>query len=116
MRILLDECMPRGLRRDLAPHQVHTVQELGFAGLKNGALLEQSVAAGIEVFLTLDRGIEYQQRVPALSIAIIAVRARSNDIAELRPIMPAVLGAITNAPPGRVTRVPSKDGSTDPTL
>ena len=105
MRILLDECMPRGLRRDLAGHEVYTVQELGFAGLANGALLQQAVAAGIEVFLTVDRGIEHQQYVEAIPIAVIALRARSNDIVDLRPLIPAALAAIGSALSGRVTRI-----------
>lgn len=98
--------MPRGLRRDLTGHQVHTVQELGFAGLTNGTLLQQAVAAGIKVFLTVDRGIEHQQHIPAFPIAFIAIRAPSNDVVDLRPLMPAVLKAISSAQAGRVTRIP----------
>jgi hypothetical protein len=63
---LLDECMPRPLRRDLPDHEVRTVQEQGWAGLENGELLRLAAAAGFEVFLTVDRGVELQQQVPAL--------------------------------------------------
>jgi len=31
MRLLLDECVPRKLRSDLEGHDVHTVQEMGWA-------------------------------------------------------------------------------------
>jgi hypothetical protein len=99
--------MPRGLRHDLTGHQVQTVQDLGFAGLSNGALLRQATAAGIEVFLTVDRGIEHQLHIPAIPIAVIALRARSNDIADLRPLMRAVIESVSKAPAGRVTQIPS---------
>jgi hypothetical protein len=36
MRVLLDECVPRALRNDLPGHEVKTVAELGWAGVKNG--------------------------------------------------------------------------------
>jgi hypothetical protein len=42
MRLLLDECLPRQLKRELAGHDVVTVPEAGLAGLKNGALLRRA--------------------------------------------------------------------------
>lgn len=59
MRVLLDECLPRRLKAELPDHDVRTVQEEGWAGLKNGALLR--VAAGrFDVLLTVDRRIAFQ--------------------------------------------------------
>jgi uncharacterized protein DUF5615 len=60
MRILLDECMPQLLRRDIVGHEVSTVAEMGWAGIKNGKLLTLA-EAHFDVLLTVDRGIEYQQ-------------------------------------------------------
>jgi len=57
MRVLLDECVPRQLRRDLADFDVHTVQEMGWAGVKNGALLELA-ATKCDVLFTVDRDLE----------------------------------------------------------
>ena len=39
MRVLLDECVPRALREELLGHDVTTVAETGWAGVKNGELL-----------------------------------------------------------------------------
>ena len=39
MRILLDECVPRPLKRELLGHDVHTVPEMGWSGKRNGELL-----------------------------------------------------------------------------
>ena len=69
MRILLDECLLRRLRRGLTGHDVRTVQEIGWAGTKNGVLLRRAVDGGFEVFITVDRSLEYQQHVPGLGLA-----------------------------------------------
>lgn len=106
MRVLLDECLPRQLVRDLPGHDVTTVQREGWAGTKNGALLRLAAEAGFEAFVTGDRGVEYQQRVAALPFGVVALRAPSNDVADLRPLMPAVLAALPTLRPGHLVRVP----------
>lgn len=106
MRVLLDECLPWGLRRDLAGHEITTVQRMGWAGTKNGALLPLIARAGFPAFLTIDKGIEFQQRVAGLPFGVVALRAPSNDIADLRPLMPAVLAALPALAPGQLIRIP----------
>jgi hypothetical protein len=88
MRVLLDECVPRALRQELP--EVKTVAEVGWAGLKNGELLELA-ARQFDVLLTVDRSLEYQQNFAGAVLAIIVVHAPNNDFAVLRPVMPAVL-------------------------
>ena len=63
MRVLLDEQLPRHLTRELRGHEVSTVQQKGWAGLKNGELLRRAADAGFEVFLTADRNLEFQQNL-----------------------------------------------------
>ena len=104
MRVLLDECVPRALRAELSGHEVKTVAEAGWAGLKNGALL-QLAATRFDILLTVDRNLEYQQNFAGLTIAVIVIDVPSNDIAVLRPLMPAVLEALPKAKPGVVTHV-----------
>ena len=104
MRVLLDECVPRGLRTELPGHEVKTVAEAGWAGVKNGALL-QLAANHFDVLLTVDRNLEYQQSFSALTIAVIVIDVPSNDIDVLRPFMPAVLNALPNLKPGAVAHV-----------
>ncbi|HJX09788.1 MAG TPA: DUF5615 family PIN-like protein [Candidatus Binatia bacterium] len=104
MRVLLDECFPRGLRVELPGHEVTTVAEAGWAGVKNGALL-QLAATRFEVLLTVDRNLEYQQKYSGLTIAVIVVDAPSNDVEVLRPLMPKVLEALPMAKSGVVTHV-----------
>jgi hypothetical protein len=104
MRVLLDECFPRALRAELPGHEVTTVAEAGWAGVKNGALL-QLAATRFEVLLTVDRNLEYQRNFSGLTIAVIVVDAPSNDVEVLRPLMPKVREALPTVRPGVVTHV-----------
>ena len=104
MRVLLDECVPRVLRRELPGHEVKTVAEAGWAGVKNGELL-QLAANEFDVLITVDRGLEYQQNFTGVSIAVVVIHAQSNDVVLLRPLMSAVLNAMLNAKRGAVTHV-----------
>ncbi|HWB48692.1 MAG TPA: DUF5615 family PIN-like protein [Stellaceae bacterium] len=105
MLILLDEQLPRGLTRHLSPHQVRTVQQSGWAGLRNGALLRHAAAVGFEVFVTADRNLTYQQNLGGSPLRIVVLGARSNKFADLLPLVPAVLLAIEEARPGEIRRV-----------
>ena len=59
MRLLLDECVPKPIKRELPNHVVKTVQDMGWAGVKNGVLL-QLANGTFDALLTVDQGIEYQ--------------------------------------------------------
>src|ERR1700730_5442902 len=99
MRVLLDECVPRALRKELVGHEVSTVAEAGWAGVKNGELL-QLAAGQFDLLLTVDRSLEYQQNFAGLTHAVIVVHAPSSEVDVLRPWMPAVLAAISEIKPG----------------
>lgn len=104
MRILLDECLPRKLKREFGEHEVFTVPEMRWAGIKNGSLLKLAEAQ-FDIFVTIDSNLEYQQNVITFNIAIIALVAKSNDVETLRPLMPKVNEAIPNAEKGKVWHV-----------
>lgn len=104
MRLLLDECVPRRLGQSLARHDVQTVQQAGWSGLKNGELLTKA-AESFDVFVTVDQGIRYQQNIVAYDICVVALAARTNDIKDLRPLVPRLLEMLADARPGQVLRV-----------
>ena len=83
MRVLLDECVPRALRKELTGHEVKTVAEAGWAVVKNGELLELA-ARQFDLLLMVDRNLEYQQNFSDISLAVIVIHAPSNDVAVLR--------------------------------
>ena len=72
MRLLLDESLPRGLKRDLAAHEVVTVPEQGWAGKDNGELLGLADKQ-FDVFVTADQGIEYQQNLAGFGLAVVTL-------------------------------------------
>lgn len=102
MRIILDECVNARLARELTGHDVRTVGQMGWAGVKNGALLK-SVSGQCDVFLTVDRGFEHQQNVRQLPFAIVLLKTPSNKMSDLRPRLAALLDALQHAKPGSVT-------------
>ncbi len=105
MRILLDECAPRRLRRGLASHDVRTVQEMGWSGKKNGELLQLMAAQRFEVFLTVDQNIRHQQNLQGAGIAVVIMIAVTNRLADLMPLLPSVNAALGSIKPGDVVEV-----------
>jgi hypothetical protein len=104
MRALLDEQIPRALSRLLTGHQVDTVAGRGWAGVKNGELLRR-MTGDYDVLVTMDRGIEHQQNLPALPFGILLIRAPSNRMVHLAPLVPAMLEALIDLRPGRLVQV-----------
>lgn len=101
MRVLLDECLPGRLKRDLAGHDARTGPEMGWASKRNGELLRLAERE-FDAFLTVDRKLPYQQNLPTFQIGIIVMLARSNTLLDLRPLIPEVLLALTRVKPGEV--------------
>lgn len=105
MRILLDECVPKGLKREFGPgHLVLTVAEAGWAGTKNGQLLSLA-ASKFDAFVTSDTNLEYQQTLAKSSIVVVLLIAASNDINALRPLVPAVLSVLETATKGQFVKI-----------
>ena len=104
MRVLLDECVPRKLKRELPSHEVVTVTENGWSGFKNGELL--ALAEGkFDVFLTVDQNLSPQQNLKRFDIGIILIVARNNRFKTLLPLMPEVLAAIARIEAGQIIGV-----------
>jgi predicted nuclease of predicted toxin-antitoxin system len=106
MRLLLDEHLPMGLSAELHGHAVDTVSGRGWTGIKNGELLRR-MTGQYDVLVTMDRSIEFQQRLSTLPFGIVLVRARSNRMQDLRPLVPSILSALDAVEPGRIRRVGS---------
>jgi hypothetical protein len=70
VKILIDESLPRYLKRLLADHDVQTVQDMGWAGLKNGPLLLRAESL-FDLFLTADKNLRYQQNLRGRTLSII---------------------------------------------
>ena len=104
MRILLDENIPIGFSVLLMEHDVSTVKGLGWTGVKNGELLRRA-CGHFEVFVTLDRSVEFQQNIRALPFGVVVVIARSSRISDLSLVLPHILRAVVRIKPGNVETV-----------
>ena len=104
MRVLLDECVPRQLKRDLVGFDVRTTQEMGWAGTKNGALLGLAEEQFDAVF-SVDRGLGDALNVQSARIGVVILAVGSTDPVVLRPHMPKVVDALQQVRRGQVLRV-----------
>jgi hypothetical protein len=107
--VLFDESVPHDVAAATAAaapeHVVATVQGLGWAGTKNGALLRAARGAGYEVLVTTDRNMRHQQNIPASGLAVLVLRARSSRVPDLLAVVPPLLVALSGAAPGTVTEL-----------
>lgn len=106
MKLLLDECIDRRLAQEIKDHEVVTVSEAGWAGLKNGELLRLAQAQ-FDVFVTVDRNLSFQQHLPQFNVAVIVLQARTNRLEDLRPLVPRLRRIPATAPKGQVTWISS---------
>jgi predicted nuclease of predicted toxin-antitoxin system len=106
VNILLDECVPARLARELAPHSVTTVQRRGWAGIKNGDLLALAQNE-FDVLITVDRNVSEEQDLTHFTIALVLLRAATNRLEHLRPLAGKVLEKLADAPAGVVSVVSS---------
>jgi hypothetical protein len=105
MRILLDECVPRPLKRQLTQYDVSTVTEMGWAGTKNGALLKRMQAEQFTILLTTDQNLRYQQNLQQAGVAVVVMVALSNRLPDLIPLIPQVCEVLETIAPGQVIEV-----------
>ena len=106
MKVLLDENLPRKLAGPWLATNAARSSRVGGSGQKNGDLLALADLQ-FDVLLTLDRNLPYQQNLDTTRIAILIVRARSNRIQDLLPVVPECLAALATIQPRQVVRVGS---------
>jgi hypothetical protein len=104
VKVLLDECVDWRLARDIVGHDVKTARQMGWATIKNGELLALASDA-FDVFVTVDRNLSFQQNLASFKVAVIVLHAKTNRLANLKPLVPTLLTAIESAEPGASTSV-----------
>jgi predicted nuclease of predicted toxin-antitoxin system len=112
VRVLLDECLPRRLKRELPGHDTTTTPEMGWASKRNGELLELAERE-FDVFLTVDGNLEHQQNLARFAIAVIVLIAPSNRFHDLQPLMRRVLASLALAKRGEALLISDEEDSTD---
>ena len=105
MKVLLDACVPRPLRKFLPDHTVHTAQEMGWGQLKNGALL-QAVEPQFDAFLTSDQNLKSQQNIAGRKLAILVLP--TNDWPTLRRMADKIAAKVAALKPGDFVEMPAE--------
>jgi predicted nuclease of predicted toxin-antitoxin system len=104
VKLLLDECLDWRLGRDLPGHEVKTVQDMGWDGIKNGRLLALAQTE-FQVFITGDRNLSFQQNLLQFTISVVVLKAASIRLVHTRPLMPKVLAVLPLLKPGQLVVV-----------
>jgi hypothetical protein len=100
--VLIDESLPKRLRRELPDFQASTVQQRGWSRTKNGLLLRIAQDAGFEAFLTADQSLRFQQNLAGSTIRIIVFEAPSNRLEHIQPLLPQAIAALHEMKPGEL--------------
>ena len=101
MRILLDENIPRGVRRILAGHDVRTVPEMGWTAYSNGQSLDEAERAGFEPIVTGDRNFVTRRNLRGRKIAVVVLSTNTWPLMRAQP--QTVQRAVASALPGALT-------------
>jgi len=104
VRLLLDESLPRRLGRLLTGHDVVSVADAGWSGLTNGRLLGVA-QEDFDCLLTADRSLVYQQSLSRFEISVLVLRARTNRLEDLAPLVPRVLEVLPTLRPGQSAEI-----------
>jgi hypothetical protein len=104
VRVLLDECVDWRFAREIVGHEVRSARQMNWTAIKNGELLALA-SEHFDVFVTVDRNLSFQQNLAAYRIGVVVLQARSNRLADLKPLASSAITAIEQARPGAVVVV-----------
>lgn len=79
MRLLLDENLPKRLKLDFPDHEIFTVRDKGWNGIKNGELLKLMLANDFDALLTFDKNLQHQQNFKKYTLTVFVLNAKINQ-------------------------------------
>ncbi|ARS39550.1 hypothetical protein CA265_07760 [Sphingobacteriaceae bacterium GW460-11-11-14-LB5] len=91
MKLLLDENLPKRLKEHFIEHEIYTVRDKGWNGVKNGELLKLMIADDFQVLITFDKNLQYQQNFAKYTLPIIVLNALDNTYLTLKELVPQTL-------------------------
>jgi predicted nuclease of predicted toxin-antitoxin system len=98
MQLLLDENLPKRLKLDFPEHEIYTVRDKGWNGIKNGELLKLLIENNFDALLTFDKNLQHQQNFVKYTIAVFVLSAKINSYEELTNLTPQVKEYLNNLP------------------
>ncbi len=103
MRLLLDENLPKKLRREFTSHQTFTMREMGWTGKSNGLLMQLMTDAKFDALITFDQNMQHQQNFKKYTITVFVLKASDNSYVTLKDFVPKILSILeTNLPCGPI--------------
>ena len=78
---------------------------MGWSGISYGELLSHAKVEGFEALVTKDANLQYEQTLTNLPLAVVILQATSNDISDIRPLLPLLQEALNDLPPKQITVV-----------
>lgn len=108
--MLLDECVPRTLKRELPEWEVTTVREHGWASKLDGELLRMADAE-FDVLVTVDQRLAHQQNLSGLRLVLVVLVAYRNSMRVLRPLVPELRDVLSTIGPGEIAFVPRSNAA-----
>jgi hypothetical protein len=90
MLLLLDENLPKRLKLDFLEHEIYTVRDKGWNGIKNGELLKLLTENNFDALLTFDKNLQHQQNFTKYTITVFVLSAIINSYEELTKLTPEV--------------------------
>ena len=110
MRVLLDSCVPRKLAHEISAQEVRTAPQLGWGDLDDGPLLT-AMSGGFAAFITVDKSLRHQQNLSSRSFGVIILRAKTNRLLDLLPLVPELRAVLDEIRPGEVREIGIIDDS-----
>ena len=86
MRLLLDENLPKRLKLDFPEHEIFTVRDKQWNGIKNGELLKLLLDNAFNALLTFDKNLQHQQNFLKYTIIVFVLTGRINQYSELNQV------------------------------
>ena len=89
MKILLDECVTKRLKKHLEEFEVFTVRELQLGGVKNGKLMAYCAENNFDILFTIDKNLMFQQNLEKYPVTIVVLNCFTSKIEELVTFLPS---------------------------
>ena len=109
MKVLLDECVDRRLKSHLPTHEVYTVTDMQWDGLKNGLLMSAAIGEGFDMLLTIDKNLEFQQNLKKHNIIVAVFEVKQNSVKLFEPLIPVFEAQVPTFVKGNVYRIHQPD-------
>lgn len=90
MKLLPDENLLKRLKLDFFEHEVYTIRDKGWNGIKNGELLQLMIEESFDALLTFDKNLQHQQNFSKYTLTVFVLTATINTYIKLTNLTPKV--------------------------